>query len=542
LQIERDRFVGFAFAAADVLMELDDAGAITFAAGTTQSLLGHGEKALLGLHFAKLVAEADRPMLARVLARLEHEARVGPFHIRLLHGRSPTQLRALRRATVNGGIQLVVSRTPPRAAIASRSHDAASGLLGRDSFTELAERHLDDCREQGGHRELTMIRLRGLDQSGLAPDSQALRDMMASLGGLLRSVSIDGDAAGLLGEGVFGVVNEPRSIERLERQIKDTVAETAPDLEIDLSVRSIAMNENGLMPKEASQALVHVLKSFAGQLQSDKEIGSLGEALEDRFKYTVQRIADFRQIVRNLEFDLVYQPIVDLVDRRPQHYEALSRFRSSESPGDMVGFAEKVGITVDFDLAVVRKVLDYLSTFDPNRARPKVAVNLSTRSIEQDAFLVELKRLLAQSGRLSRNLTFEITESAEIQNLERTAKILADLRAGGNKISLDDFGAGASAFHYIRALKIDQVKVDGDYIKTLLQSERDASIVVAMTNLCRSLKVVTVAEMIETEEQAAAVARIGVDLGQGWLFGRPAPQIPKTTPATLQAAPAPVAA
>ena len=105
------------------------------------------------------------------------------------------------------------------------------------------------------------------------------------------------------------------------------------------------------------------------------------------------------------------------------------------------------------------------------------------------------------------------------------AKIVERIRKNGNEIGLDDFGAGASAFHYIRSLKVDHVKVDGAYVQNMLASPTDASIISAMTKLCKSLNVTTIGEMVETEAQAKALQQIGIDLGQGYLFGRPEAKI-----------------
>jgi EAL domain-containing protein (putative c-di-GMP-specific phosphodiesterase class I) len=124
----------------------------------------------------------------------------------------------------------------------------------------------------------------------------------------------------------------------------------------------------------------------------------------------------------------------------------------------------------------------------------------------------------------------EITETAGLRDLERANRIVQQLRGDGQRVCLDDFGAGAAAFHYLRALTVDYVKLDGQYTRRLLTHDRDASILRTMAELCRKLGVSTVAEMVETEEEAAELARLGADHGQGWLFGRPLPSAFVTGP------------
>ena len=208
----------------------------------------------------------------------------------------------------------------------------------------------------------------------------------------------------------------------------------------------------------------------------------------------------------------------------------MCRFDDSQSPFEIINFAEHVGLTHDFDLCVVRKVLETFAYRPPQKRRPNISVNLSARSLEQDGFVDNLLNLLGDVGSLAGSLVFEITESAEIRNLDRMAKVIDRLRARGHRVALDDFGAGAAAFHYIRSLKVDHVKVDGAYVQRIVSSKRDCSIVRAMTELCKNLGVSTIAEMIEEEEQVRLLQDIGVDSGQGFLFARPSPSIDLPSP------------
>ena len=523
MKAERDRYLSFAFAAADLLLELDAGGTVGFAAGSACSMTGRATDELVGEAFETLLEERDRETCRRVLMRLPERQLVGPVHLQLRGCSVPTMVRAIN-ALDDGLVRIAISRLPPGCGFANRVYDPQTGMLERESFIELAERHLADARDLGMQRELALIRIEGLEGGGVELHSDELPSVLSTLGGFLRSLSIDGTSAGRLEEGVFGVVRE-RGDGDLGKQLEEVTRAASSDIDLRFKTQVVGLAESSLSRNEASQALVHVLKSFAGELEGSVQIRSLGEALQESYKATVERIAQFRNVVNRLEFDVAYQPIVDLATRKVHHHEALSRFRGWGMTLEVVTFAEDVGITLDFDLAVVRKVLEYISRFPAGRGRPKIAVNLSTRSLEQDSFLKELERILSGSGSLARSIMFEITESAEIRDLDRMAKILDRIRARGNKVGLDDFGAGASAFHYIRSLRVDHVKVDGGYVRNLLSSERDASIVTAMTDLCRSLGVVTIAEMIEAEEQARELARIGINLGQGYLFGYPEREI-----------------
>jgi EAL domain-containing protein (putative c-di-GMP-specific phosphodiesterase class I) len=115
----------------------------------------------------------------------------------------------------------------------------------------------------------------------------------------------------------------------------------------------------------------------------------------------------------------------------------------------------------------------------------------------------------------------ELTETVEIKDLSRAARILGELKTAGHAICIDDFGGGAASLAYLRALPARYLKIDGLYVDGLPGSLVDRAIVRAIAQLAKEIGLVTVAERVELREQAHMLATLGVDLGQGWLFGKP---------------------
>lgn len=153
--------------------------------------------------------------------------------------------------------------------------------------------------------------------------------------------------------------------------------------------------------------------------------------------------------------------------------------------------------------------------------RYKVAVNLSGASINSQSFVDALNRLFAKHESLRSWVMFEITESSKIENLQRVNKTIQNLRQVGHKVCLDDFGAGAAAFQYIRDLEVDLVKIDGAYVKGALRTAKSRAFLKAMASLCKDLRINTVAEMVEDEALLSYLQECRVSYGQGYLFGRP---------------------
>jgi EAL domain-containing protein (putative c-di-GMP-specific phosphodiesterase class I) len=268
------------------------------------------------------------------------------------------------------------------------------------------------------------------------------------------------------------------------------------------------------------RALAYAVNLFVERRGEAVPIAALSAALGELYDETIARIDQLKAVIADGAFTMAFQPIVGLDDRRPHHHEALVRFSADLHPGEAISFAERIGLIEAFDLAILDRVTEVFG----RRAGPRIAVNLSGRSLESPAFAASLEGALSRHSALAGRLLFEVTETAEIRKLAQVNSVVQRLRQAGFHVCLDDFGSGANSFHYLRAFAVDMVKIDGVYIRDALKESTDRAFLRAMVGLCRDLGVATVAEMIETEEQAALIRDLGVTFGQGYLFGRPVPE------------------
>jgi EAL domain-containing protein (putative c-di-GMP-specific phosphodiesterase class I) len=154
----------------------------------------------------------------------------------------------------------------------------------------------------------------------------------------------------------------------------------------------------------------------------------------------------------------------------------------------------------------------------------KLAINVSGASLLNDAYLERLLTTTNSGPGLRPRLHLEITETATLQDLNAASRRIRALHDAGFRVAIDDFGAGAASFDYLRALPVSAVKIDGRYVRGVDRDERAQTIIKHLVGLCSELNYVTIAEMVEREEEFATVAALGVDCGQGWLFGRPEPE------------------
>ncbi|MEM7045324.1 MAG: EAL domain-containing protein, partial [Pseudomonadota bacterium] len=335
----------------------------------------------------------------------------------------------------------------------------------------------------------------------------------------LAHVCAEDSTTGWLDDGVLGIVQQAdMDLEALETTVR-THAKIADPKGVGITPKaaSLSMDTGGLNPGDAAQALLYAINQFAETKGQGFSIDSLKEGFDKMVQETVRRVVEVRETVSNDDVELNFQPIVDLRTGHAHHWEVLSRLKNGQSPFDLVCFAEQVGLIAEFDLMVCRRVIAMLDAHQ-DRGVP-LAVNLSARSMESRAFGQALLTLIAKFPRICGKLMFELTETAAITDPEPVAQLINALRQRSLKMCLDDFGSGASAFHYLRAFPFDYVKIDGMYVRS--SAKRDRGILKGMTALCRELGVVSVAEMIETKFQADRLRRLGIDLGQGYFFGKP---------------------
>ena len=511
LRLQRDRFVGFAFAGGDLLLETDLQGCITYVAGAAQTISGRTEADLIGKILPDLIIPELRGKTIDFLKTIGAGGRVTPCRIGFggIGGRWLT-MSGHSSDDRQGILQLSLRYDLP-------SPPDAPPFIEADAFKNKV---LESLQSMDPASNLTMLDLSELDDWS----EDAASSCKQEIGRSLKALCGEDGEAGWLDDGVLGIMQSAEmDVDALEAAVKTQSKMVDPKgVGLTPKTTSLPLDSGDLHPSEAGQALLYAINRFAETKGDGFRIGSLQDGFDAMVKDTVKRVVEVRDTVDNDDIELNFQPIVDLKTGIAHHYEVLSRLTNGQSPFDLVCFAEQVGLIAEFDLMVCRRVIAMLD--ERRRKTIPLAINLSARSMESRVFAQGLMTLLATFPRMRGQIMFELTESAAISDPEPVANLIERLRKMTYKVCLDDFGSGAAAFHYLRAFSFDYVKIDGVYIRST--SRRDQSILRGMAALCRELGVVSVAEMVESKVQAKRLQRLGINLGQGYYFGRPAPILP----------------
>ena len=244
----------------------------------------------------------------------------------------------------------------------------------------------------------------------------------------------------------------------------------------------------------------------------------------------MQLVSQIQQAIDNDGFELVAQPITNLKSpgSRP-HYEILLRMRDSDGSfvptGAFFSAAERYHLMPQIDRWVVSATIKNLASIRESivAANAVFTINLSGQSLSDADIFQFINDETLQSGMAPANLCFEVTESAAVSNLKKAQKFIDALRQSGYRIALDDFGAGLSSFAYLKDFNVDILKIDGSFIRDIAANRISESMVAAITQVAKVMKLETVAEYVENEAAHKLIAEIGVDYAQGYFVGMPVP-------------------
>ncbi|MGD0830371.1 MAG: EAL domain-containing protein [Terracidiphilus sp.] len=307
---------------------------------------------------------------------------------------------------------------------------------------------------------------------------------------------------------------------------------------IILGILTIFRNEPSL---EMLPAGIRTLESLAEMVTSQLELRRLRHAMNrngnghdllhahgNTAKASWPDMADLRHALDYGQFELYYQPEVDLATRQIIGLEALIRWNHPERglvpPMDFIPLAEENGLILpigDWGLAEACSQIQKWCQEDSGHVTLRVCVNLSARQFSREGLTDHVEALLLQSGICSRQLGLEMTESSLIPNMHVAMEVLGGLRRLGVSLLMDDFGTGYSSLNYLHSFPFDVLKIDRSFVGRMTEGEQPLQIVRTIIELARVLGMDVVAEGIETLEQFRLLREMKCRYGQGYLFARP---------------------
>ncbi|HDR2725808.1 TPA: sensor domain-containing phosphodiesterase, partial [Enterobacter roggenkampii] len=247
--------------------------------------------------------------------------------------------------------------------------------------------------------------------------------------------------------------------------------------------------------------------------------------LQRSLKDKIAMMSRLQKALDNDEFILLVQPVRGL--RGDCYHEVLLRMPDTNgiliSPDQFLPVAQEFGLSSRVDLWVLEHTLRFLAAHRERLPGQRFAINLAPSTVCRVQFPLEVSRVLAKYAIEPWQLIFEVTECSNFCNAEQALHILSQLQKMGVRIAIDDFGTGYASYARLKSVDADILKIDGDFIRNIVNNSLDYQIVASICHLARMKKMLVVAEYVETEEIRSAVHALGIDYVQGYLIGRPAP-------------------
>jgi diguanylate cyclase (GGDEF)-like protein len=413
--------------------------------------------------------------------------------------------------------------------------DALTGAANRRMFQLSLERVLDE-RTLRDRAAISAVLFIDLDDFKVVNDSLGHAAGDALLQAVTERISAsvrDGDLVARLGGDEFAILTQDapdlkRSVamaERLTRELR------APYLLGEHPV-TVTASIGIASARDASESAADVVRNADVAMYMAKANGKAGFAIFDPGMHAAIRErhelgVQLQRAVELGQLRLTYQPLVDLAGGRLVGIEALVRWQHPErglvSPGEFIEIAEENGAILPIGRWVLREACREAASW--TRIDPSVflCVNVSAREIQQAGFVEDVAAALEGAGMPADRLSLEITETALLKATPKTIGTLEALRDLGVRVAIDDFGTGYFSLSHLRQFPIDILKIAGEFVQGQDGDAKTAALAGAIVAMGRSLEIRTVAEGIETIEQAERMRALGCAYGQGYLFARPTP-------------------
>ena len=415
--------------------------------------------------------------------------------------------------------------------------DAVTGLLNRHAFEKALEAMLADAQQRSLRVAVIRLQLKDYDRIeaahgqafGIAVVKQVGLRLQAVLGGAVLLARLGESSFALLWPQATDTLQVSGLVERLRLDVENQPLEIEDrSIHVQLGFGVCFYPEDG---ETAVDLMQHAGAALGLAMKTQNNpVRYYERAMDDWLSKRARRLVDLQRALKAQEFELHYQPQLDLLTGRVAGLEALVRWRHPQegliSPAEFIPLAEESGFIIPLGQWILTRAVTQLvewRTANPALNSLVMAVNISAAQLISDDLESYLQRLLAHSGLPPDRLELEITESQLMQLSSEPDKLLQRLKSAGVLLAIDDFGTGYSSLSYLKHFAVDKLKIDKIFVDNVAHGADDEIIIEAAIAMAHKLGLVVIAEGVESPEQVDALRRLSCDQIQGYVFSRPLP-------------------
>ncbi|MEQ9562653.1 MAG: EAL domain-containing protein, partial [Woeseiaceae bacterium] len=413
------------------------------------------------------------------------------------------------------------------------NHDVLTGLFNRRRFVEELKKEVDNVSVNDKTSALMFVDLDQFkyvnDTCGHPAGDRMLRKVADQL---IRSVGSAGQVARFGGD-EFAILL-PETHRTKARALAESILEDMRRLahiendnvfhvhcSIGITMINSSRFDHDDLIAQADIACREAKASGRNRLQ----FFSMSEREAEKMVADVGWMTKLRTAIDNNAFLLRYQPIIDVATGETTHHEVLLRMRSDDgklvAPDAFLPAAVRFGLMAEIDTWMIENAIAALAEYRQEQPDLCFSINLSVNAFESENLAAFVRAQLSRHSVPADSIVFEITESLAVRHLKHVEQQIALLRRIGCQLALDDFGTGYSSFSHLKRLSVDFIKIDGCFIRELVESRVDQKMVKMIAEIGREAGMKTIAEYVQSHAALKLLAELGVDLAQGYYIGRP---------------------
>ncbi len=545
----------------DIIYMLDDQGRFSFINERVTALLGYAAEEVIGMHYSELVHEEDLEKARFAFAERRTGSRASQnveFRLLCKGGSQPYRYFESRSITIELSAMGMYREGPMSTAsgefvgtygvardISERKraeeiinyqlyHDLLTKLPNRALFQDRLSLAISQARRNGTRLAvmfLDMDRFKVVNDSlGHLAGDQLLQTVAARLDACLREsdtlARVGGDEFNLLVPDIDGPEDVAQVARKIMERLKEPVVLEGFEVFVSFSIGIALFPDDGqsmeTLIKHADMAMYHI----KGRGKNGYEFFS--DHMKTHYHRQLSLENGIRRALEEEQFELYFQPQIDVCNKRVCGMEALIRWNHPERglvmPGDFIPLSEETGLIINIGGWVLEQACRELGAWNRAGLGPAVlAVNISAAQLEQPDFEHQVVDAMRRHGVGRGQLELEITEHVLMQDMDQAATKFQNLASHGVRVAVDDFGIGYSSLSYLKSLPLNTLKVDRSFISDIRSRRDKNSIITAIFAMARELELEVVAEGVESQGQVDYLKKLRCPKAQGYLLGRPMP-------------------